>query len=196
VIYRDVAIDPVNHLHIFAASHAGVFASTDGGATWPGMPAGIPAGMAVTSLSLNATSRHLAAATYGRGAYILDLGEVRQAEAGVLTNCYIQADPNASGGYRVDGISSAGDNVAFNNFTQTTQITIRYASPYTGTFGLYVSGTRVASIPITATGPYPQGWTIFTEKIINVSIPANVTVKFQYDAGDVGINLDYIMIAR
>jgi len=196
VIYRDVAIDPVNHLHIFAASHAGVFASTDGGATWPGMPAGIPAGMAVTSLSLNATSRHLAAATYGRGAYILDLGEVRQAEAGVLTGCYIQADPNASGGYRVDGISSLGDNVAFNNFTQTTQITIRYASPYTGTFGLYVSGTRVASIPITATGPYPQGWTIFTEKIINVSIPANVTVKFQYDAGDVGINLDYIMIAR
>jgi hypothetical protein len=152
--------------------------------------------MAVTSLSLNATSRHLAAATYGRGAYILDLGEVRQAEAGVLTGCYIQADPNASGGYRVDGISSPGDNVAFNNFTQTTQITIRYASPYTGTFGLYVNGTRVASIPITATGPYPQGWTIFTEKIINVTIPANATVKFQYDTGDVGINLDYVIIAR
>jgi photosystem II stability/assembly factor-like uncharacterized protein len=195
-IYHDVAIDPVNPQHVFAASHLGVFSSTDGGTTWANMSAGIPVGMEVSSLSLNATSRHLAASTYGRGAYILDLGEVRQAESGVLTGCYIQADPNASGGYRVDGISSAGDNVAFNNFTQTTQITIRYASPYTGTFGLYVSGTRVASIPITATGPYPQGWTIFTEKIINVSIPANVTVKFQYDTGDVGINLDYVLIAR
>ena len=191
----DVAIDPANTSHVFAATSAGVYASTDGGTTWAST-AGIPAGMEVTSLSLNAITRHLAASTYGRGAYILDLGELRQAEAGVLTGCYIQADPNASGGYRVDGISSPGDNVAFNNFTQTTQITIRYASPYTGTFGLYVNGTRVASIPITATGPYPQGWTIFAEKVVNVTIPANATVKFQYDTGDVGINLDYVMIAR
>jgi hypothetical protein len=191
----DLAIDPVNPLHVFAATGSGVYASTDGGTTW-GLTLGIPSGMAVTSLSLNAASRHLAASTYGRGAYILDLGEVRQAEAGVLTGCYIQADPNASGGYRVDGISSAGDNVAFNSFPQTTQITIRYASPNTGTFGLYVNGTRVASIPITATGPPPVGWTIFTETIVNAAIPANATVKLQYDTGDVGINLDYIIIAR
>jgi hypothetical protein len=30
-IYRDVAIDPAYPQHIFAASNAGVFASTDGG---------------------------------------------------------------------------------------------------------------------------------------------------------------------
>lgn len=191
----DVAIDPANTSHVFAATSAGVYTSTDGGTAWAST-VGIPAGMEVTSLSLNAISRHLAASTYGRGAYILDLGEVRQAESGVLTGCYIQADPNASGGYRVDGISSPGDNVAFNNFTQTTQITIRYASPYTGTFGLYVNGARVVSIPITSTGPYPQGWTIFAEKVVNVTIPVNATVKFQYDTGDVGINLDYVMMAR
>jgi photosystem II stability/assembly factor-like uncharacterized protein len=196
LIYRDVVIDPANRQHLFAAFLGGVLSSTDGGLTWSDMSAGIPAGMAVTSLSLNGTSRKLAASTYGRGAYILDLGELRQAESGVLTGCYIQADPNASGGYRVDGIDAPGDNVAFTNFPQTTQITIRYASPNTGTFGLYVNGTRVASILITSTGPPSGGWTIFTEKVVNVAIPANATVKLEYDTGDVAINLDYIIIAR
>ena len=34
LIYRDVAIDPANPQHIFAASNAGVFASTNGGGIW------------------------------------------------------------------------------------------------------------------------------------------------------------------
>lgn len=123
-------------------------------------------------------------------------GTLLEAESGTLTGCYPQADPNASGGYRVDGISANGDNVKFTNFPGTTQIRFRYASPNTGTFGLYVNGTRVASIPITSTGPYPVGWTIFTEKTVNVTpaIPENATVKFQYDTGDVGINLDYVIV--
>ena len=74
LIYRDVAIDPTNPQHIFAASNAGVFASTDGGVTWGNMSDGIPAGMTVSALSFNAMSRQLAASTYGRGVYILNLG--------------------------------------------------------------------------------------------------------------------------
>src|SRR5260370_23297938 len=73
LIYRDVAIDPENPQHIFAASFAGVFASTDGGLTWGNMSDGIPSGMPVSALSFNATSRQLAASTYGRGVYILNL---------------------------------------------------------------------------------------------------------------------------
>jgi hypothetical protein len=75
IIYRDVAIDPANPEHIFAASNAGVFASTDGGGTWGNMSEGIPAGMVVTALSFNAASRQLAASTYGRGVYILNLSQ-------------------------------------------------------------------------------------------------------------------------
>jgi photosystem II stability/assembly factor-like uncharacterized protein len=74
LIYRDVAIDPANPRHIFAASNAGVLASTDGGLTWGNMSEGIPAGMMVSALSFNAASRQLAASTYGRGVYVLDLG--------------------------------------------------------------------------------------------------------------------------
>ena len=77
LIYRDVAIDPANPEHIFAASNAGVFASTDGGLTWGNMSDGIPTGMVVTALSFNAMNRHLAAATFGRGVYMLRLVEPR-----------------------------------------------------------------------------------------------------------------------
>jgi hypothetical protein len=72
LIYRDVVVDPANHLQVFVAGTAGVYASLDGGANW-GTYAGIPYGLEVTSLSLNATSRRLAASTYGRGAYVITL---------------------------------------------------------------------------------------------------------------------------
>ena len=75
LIYRDVAIDSANPQHIFAASNAGVFASTDGGITWGNMSEGIPSGMVVSALSFNAASRQLAASTYGRGVYMLSLEE-------------------------------------------------------------------------------------------------------------------------
>jgi photosystem II stability/assembly factor-like uncharacterized protein len=71
LIYHDVAIDPANPGHIFAASNAGVLASTDGGLTWGNMSKGIPAGMVVSGLSFNASSRQLVASTYGRGVYVL-----------------------------------------------------------------------------------------------------------------------------
>jgi photosystem II stability/assembly factor-like uncharacterized protein len=77
LIYRDVAIDPANPEHIFASSNAGVLASTDGGLTWGNMSDGIPTGMAVTALSFNPVNRHLAAATFGRGVYVLNLVEPR-----------------------------------------------------------------------------------------------------------------------
>lgn len=76
-VYRDVAIDLRDHTHIFVASQAGgVLASTDSGGSWASMNTDIPMGMRVLSLSFNKTSRQLAAATYGRGAYILDLDDV------------------------------------------------------------------------------------------------------------------------
>jgi photosystem II stability/assembly factor-like uncharacterized protein len=75
LVYRDVAIDTADPEHIFAACNAGVFASTDGGVTWGNLGDGIPAGMAVTALSFNATNRQLAAATFGRGVYMLNVGQ-------------------------------------------------------------------------------------------------------------------------
>ena len=74
LIYRDVAIDPANAQRIFAASKAGVFASTDGGVTWGNMSEGLPAGMLISELSYNAANHQLAASTYGRGVYMVEVG--------------------------------------------------------------------------------------------------------------------------
>lgn len=71
--YSDLAIDPANPNNIFVASDFGAFAYTG---TWTNISAGIPAGMYITALSFNATSRQLAASTYGRGVYVLDLDDV------------------------------------------------------------------------------------------------------------------------
>jgi photosystem II stability/assembly factor-like uncharacterized protein len=86
LVYHDVAIDPANPQRIFAASNAGVFASTDGGSTWGNISDGIPAGLTVTGLSFNSTSRQLAAATFGRGVYILDLNEPPPTSIGLSAN--------------------------------------------------------------------------------------------------------------
>ena len=76
LVYHDVVIDPANPQRIFAACNAGVFASTDGGSTWGNITDGIPAGMTVTGLSFNAINRQLAASTFGRGVYMLNLSEL------------------------------------------------------------------------------------------------------------------------
>jgi photosystem II stability/assembly factor-like uncharacterized protein len=73
LVYRDVAIDPANPQHIFAACNAGVFASTDAGTSWGAMNEGIPSGIVVSSLSFNSANRQLAASTFGRGVYLLDV---------------------------------------------------------------------------------------------------------------------------
>ena len=73
LIYRDVAIDPVNLNQLYVASNMGVSISTDGGGSWQDMSDGLPAGLVVTGLSFNPTSRRLAASTWGRGVYFLDV---------------------------------------------------------------------------------------------------------------------------
>jgi photosystem II stability/assembly factor-like uncharacterized protein len=70
-IFRDVAFHPADPSQIFVASHRGVYARVNG--VWGSMNANLPAGMAVVNLSFNEFSHQLAASTYGRGVYVLDL---------------------------------------------------------------------------------------------------------------------------
>ena len=79
-LWNDVIVDPGNPSQIFAASaggvYSGVYLSTNGGETWSNISAGIPPGLGVTSLSLDTTTRKLAASTWGRGAYVLDVSSL------------------------------------------------------------------------------------------------------------------------
>jgi photosystem II stability/assembly factor-like uncharacterized protein len=71
--YGDLAIDPTYPNRVIAASHVGVIITVNGGLTWENMSEGLPAGLTVASLSFNAISRQLAAGTYGRGVYLIDI---------------------------------------------------------------------------------------------------------------------------
>jgi hypothetical protein len=68
-----VVVDPAAADTLYVATDIGVFATSDRGATWAPLGAGLPI-VPVTSLSLQAASRVLTAATFGRGAWELQLG--------------------------------------------------------------------------------------------------------------------------
>lgn len=70
-IYRDVKFHPEDPNTVLVASHRGVFARVDH--EWGSLNANLPAGMAIVNISFNKYSHQLAAATYGRGVYVLDL---------------------------------------------------------------------------------------------------------------------------
>lgn len=109
-VYTALAIDPANTTHIFAATRlAGVFA-TSNESTWGPINAGMPVGMFVSALSFNGTSRQLAASTYGRGVYILDLDDVPPAVVlttpanGATVSGIVTISATASDNHRVAGV--------------------------------------------------------------------------------------------
>ena len=60
-------VDPANSTHLYAGTDAGVFLSTDGGASWNQYGTGLP-NVAVFDLAISSDG-HLRAATHGRGFY-------------------------------------------------------------------------------------------------------------------------------
>jgi hypothetical protein len=70
-------VDPTNSSNLFAGTDIGVYASTDGGATWQVLGAGLPR-VAVFDMAFQRSSRMLRIATHGRGMWQLSLN-VRRA---------------------------------------------------------------------------------------------------------------------
>jgi hypothetical protein len=73
-VFRDLAFHPSDPETIVTASDQGVFARFNG--VWGNLSTGIPKGMAIWGLSFNPTSLQLAAATYGRGVYMINLDTI------------------------------------------------------------------------------------------------------------------------
>ena len=117
---------------------------------------------------------------------------ILEAEDALLTGCYRQVDPQASGGFRVDGIDAVGDSVRFSQVPGGTHLVFRYATPNTGHMTLYVNDIFAALIDFEAT---PGGWVFpFVDKDVVASIPEGSSVTLQFNSGDIAINLDYIQI--
>lgn len=78
---NSVAIDPLNSQRVFVGTDIGVYESADGGDNFTPFSTGLPLGVVVQDLEINANPHVMVAATYGRGAWKVALqgGTVNQA---------------------------------------------------------------------------------------------------------------------
>ncbi|MEN9867774.1 MAG: hypothetical protein RL748_3364 [Pseudomonadota bacterium] len=78
---NSVAIDPLNPQRVFVGTDIGVYESADGGDNFSPFSTGLPLGVVVQDLEINANPHVMVAATYGRGAWKVALqgGTVNQA---------------------------------------------------------------------------------------------------------------------
>lgn len=72
---NDILVDPMDWRVLYVATDVGVFTSTNHGRSWRTLGRGLPRGV-VMDLALDSGSRTLAAATFGRSMWALDLGEL------------------------------------------------------------------------------------------------------------------------
>ncbi|MGH9593207.1 MAG: WD40/YVTN/BNR-like repeat-containing protein, partial [Bryobacteraceae bacterium] len=98
---NDIVVDPDDPAHntLFVATDMGVFATSDGGATWSVLGAGLPK-VVVLSLALHEPSRTLRAATHGRSVWDLALPALANtanfALAGIFPISLSSGDTNPS----------------------------------------------------------------------------------------------------
>lgn len=118
---------------------------------------------------------------------------VVEAESGTLigTRPRRYGDPMLSGGYGISYMLDEGDAVVFSDFPQSNKLAIAYAIQWDAVMSLYINDSfaKVVNFPTNTTdyrAPYE-------ELIVDVDIPKGATVKFQIDAGQTGVAMDYIM---
>ncbi len=99
-------------------------------------------------------------------------------------------DLYASNGKGLAYIMDAGDRLWFEDMPAVSKVTIRYASLFNGTLGLYVDQHRIADFAFTATAAW-QGKDAYQQLTVNIDIPAGSTFAVKYDQGDLAANIDY-----
>jgi alpha-L-fucosidase 2 len=140
----------------------------------------------------NQDAKHLSTTcTLGIGsAAAADTGKY-EAETATLTGCNSSDDVSASNFAEVTGLK-AGSSVSFANVVAGAAIDVRYCTMNNpGKLGLYINGVHDRDV----TFPNTMSWSAtYTTLTVNVAVPKGATIKFQYDTGGSGANLDYIQI--
>jgi hypothetical protein len=99
-------------------------------------------------------------------------------------------DAAASGGKGVEYLHVSGNALQFSNVPAANSLTVKYAATNSGTYSLYVNGVKTKTINFTGNGVWKGAYKSVT---VPVKIPAGATLKLQYDTGDAGWNVDYII---
>jgi hypothetical protein len=125
---------------------------------------------------------------------ILLSGKIEAEWGKMLNGATYFADEFASGWDSVAYLQTTGYSaLEFTGIDAATRLTVRYASMNNGTFSLYVNGKHATKMTVKSTGAW-HGEGAYTNVVVDVAIPHGATLKFQNDSGDVGINIDYIVL--
>jgi hypothetical protein len=104
-------------------------------------------------------------------------------------------DDFASGGWSVAYLHTTNAALEFKDLAAATRLTIRYATVNNGTCSVYINGAHATDITVRSTGAW-YGNGAYADAVVNMAVPDGATLKLQNDSGDVGVNLDYIMLEK
>lgn len=164
---RDMAIHPVRPNWIYAATVVGIFASTDGGATWQTTNMG-PAAVDINELKFLPNSAVLLAGTHGRGMWTINLS----------------VQPILS-----DFTLSRGGMIGGNTVAAT--VTFQSKSIDNGSFSMASSNSSV--IPVPRTVPFTTGDQGKSVVLISRGVGNTVTVTISATLGNTTMSKDVIV---
>ncbi|MGK9146044.1 hypothetical protein KXS11_00240 [Plantibacter flavus] len=117
-----------------------------------------------------------------------------EAESGTFGGrARVATDTAASGGKVVERLDKVGDSVSFPDVAQSDTVTVKYAAATSGTIGVYVGSTRVASLAFSSTGAW---YGTYNTVSVPAAIPAGSTVTIKNATGDAGLNADQVTFTR
>lgn len=120
-------------------------------------------------------------------------GTTIEAENGIkFGRAALYNDVAATNGQGVLYLDLNGDGVQFNNVSAGTQLAIKYATPNNGNYSVYVNGVK-NSVSFSSTGSWNTNYGV---KVVSINVPDGASIKFQHDSGDIGINLDQIVVSN
>lgn len=100
-------------------------------------------------------------------------------------------DRDAGAGYLV-ALTKTGDGVTFSHMPGGHHLAIHYASMSVGTISIAVNGKPAGTVNVHSSGALTSS---YLNAVVPLAIPANATVTLSLASGDVGVNIDRIMVS-
>ncbi len=188
-----IVIDPLNSNNIYVGTDIGVYASTDGGASWAPFGTGLPA-VAVFGIGITAAPQKLRIATHGRGMWDIPLTTV--APNVTINQAAAQVDPTSASPINftvvfdqpVTGFAT-GDVTLTGTAGATTGTVTGSGTTYNvAVSGMTSSGTVIATIPagvcVNGTSD-PNTASTSTDNTVTFNLPVAPSVTINQAAAQV-----------